>query len=96
MDSIKYYPLIDADTEGTDKFPLFFTTDEKEILSTHNYYLEEIITKYYRICVGKGGEPEQVNKFTVRCPICGQPMDKVTVGSDKKHLALYTCAECNK
>lgn len=54
LDSIHYYPLINGDTDGTEKFPLFHTMDEDYIRSSHDYYLEEVVSKYYRICVGRG------------------------------------------
>ena len=49
LDSIHYYPLINGDTDGTEKFPLFHTRDEDYIRSSHDYYLEEVVSKYYRI-----------------------------------------------
>ena len=95
LDSIHYYPLINGDTDGIEKFPLFHTTDEDYIRSSHDYYLEEVVSKYYRICVGRGGDPDKTRAFTIRCPTCGQVMRKVSLGSNKNQLALYTCQNCN-
>ena len=48
MEYIKYHPLVDADTDGTEKVPMFFSTDESVVVSTHGLYLEEIVHRIYR------------------------------------------------
>lgn len=42
MMKTRYHPLIDRDTEGNDKYPMFFTDDETTAASGHGWYLEEM------------------------------------------------------
>ena len=43
---IRYHPLIDDDTEGTEKVPLFVTSNTEGI---HSMYLSEMILGYFRL-----------------------------------------------
>ena len=94
MEPIHYYPLVDRDSEGTEKFPMFPTDDEDAVRNGGGLYLAEIVPKYYRLWQGK--KPCEISgKFTVHCPACGKAMRIVADVRDKNHLALYTCPECN-
>ena len=46
MEEVKYHPLIDNDTSGKEKVPMFCSTDIDTIRTNHNFYLEEIVTDY--------------------------------------------------
>ena len=50
MQEIKYYPLIDCDSAGKEKTPLFFSDDEATVRQSHKMYLQEIIPQFYRLC----------------------------------------------
>ena len=49
MQEIKYYPLIDCDSAGTEKTPMFFSDDEDTVRQSHEMYLQEIVPQYYRL-----------------------------------------------
>ena len=49
MQTIRYHPLIDGDTDGREKVPLFFSTDGETILQNSKLYLSEIIPNHYRL-----------------------------------------------
>ena len=43
MTDIKYYPLIDCETDGTEKMPMFPVTDSKSIKAQSHLWLEEVV-----------------------------------------------------
>lgn len=49
MQMIRYHPLIDGDTDGLEKVPMFLSTDEKTVRQNSKMYLSEIIPHYYRL-----------------------------------------------
>lgn len=49
MTKYKYHPLVDSDTDGREKVPMFFSTDEKAVAKSHELYLAEIVLHYYRL-----------------------------------------------
>ena len=51
MEEIRYYPLVDATTDGKVKVPMFHTTSKNTVEETHKFYLEEMIPYYYRLYV---------------------------------------------
>ena len=84
-----YFPIIATDNEKTDYSPMFPVIDEKQVKRSSNYYLEEIVRGYYRLCTGKAKDPLDVGNITVRCPYCAEPM-QASVSEDKT-IALFTC-----
>ena len=94
MTAILYYPLVDRDTEGSEKFPLFPSENEADVRNSTALYLEEIVPKYYRLCKGVKSRSSR-KRITVSCPVCGKAMKDIADGSGKTHMALYTCRKCN-
>ena len=89
----KYYPLVDCDTDGTEKVPMFVSTSGTIIDSVHSMYLAEIVPNFYRLyCNDKTvrGSGTQV----IHCPLCGSVMQNIAEASDEKKLGLYTCNKC--
>ena len=43
------YPLIDYETDGTEKMPMFPVTDSKSIKAQSHLWLEEVVPHYYRL-----------------------------------------------
>ena len=96
--------LKDIEASGLDAMVTGFVPPEMEQLfnkvatkevKEDDFDVEEVVSNYYRICVGRGGDPDKTRAFTIRCPTCGQVMRKVSLGSNKNQLALYTCQNCN-
>lgn len=92
----RYHPLIDRDTEGNDKYPLFFTEDETAAASGHGWYLEEMFPRFYRLCRGSRKTKRAGNDVRIHCPLCGNVMDLVSAPKDKERRAMYMCRECAK
>ena len=90
MEKIKYHPLIDCDTSGTEKVPMFFHTDRDTVAAHHSFWLEEIVPHYYRLCARDSCEQE----LTIHCPICGKIMEAITNPIDSRKRALYACPKC--
>ena len=49
MQMIRYHPLIDGDTDGLEKVPMFLSTDKETVRQNSRMYLSEIISNYYRL-----------------------------------------------
>ena len=96
MTEIKYHPLVDCDTDGKDKIPMFFSGDETTVRTSHGMYLEEIVPKYYRLRSVGGTLAKTVAAYIIHCPLCGKGMTPVASAMDKHRLALYSCRNCNK
>lgn len=96
MEDIRYHPLVDRDTEGTEKVPMFFSYEEDAVRQSHNLYLEEIVPKHYRLCSVSGTSPKIADGFTIHCPYCGKAMRCIAKSDDKHRLGLYNCPDCIK
>ncbi len=94
MEEIKYHPLIDCDTDGTEKVPMFFSGDEATVKRHHKMYLEEIVPKYYRLRSVGGTSAKAAASFTIRCPLCGKRLTPISQPLDEHRLALYCCRSC--
>ena len=96
MTEIKYHPLVDCDSEGMEKIPMFATFDEATVRQTHGMYLTEIVPKYYRLHSVKGVSAKTAEAYVIHCPVCGRKLSRITSVMDKHNLALYSCRNCNK
>lgn len=95
MERIKYHPLVDADTDGSVKVPMFLTTDEANVREHHRLYLEEIIPHRYRLCASKPVEAESVIDLDIRCPYCGKRLTAISTPKDGTRLTLLLCDRCS-
>lgn len=93
MCDIKYYPLVDCDTDGTDKIAMFVSTDKEMIESVHSMYLAEVVPHFYRLYCNDTKRKVK-NESIVRCPKCGSAMLQVGSPLNKKKLGVYTCKKC--
>lgn len=96
MQEIKYYPVIDMDTEGLEKQAMLPATDRDAVCSRHGFWLEEIIPHFFRLCSAERQAKETVSQFKIHCPRCGgvlRPISSVTNGN--RHF-LYACDTCTK
>ena len=94
MEEISYHPLVDCDTERTEKVPMFPTGNEDTVRKTCGMYLKEIIPKYYRLCAVGSISSEAVPDYTIHCPYCGRAMTQITLPRDNYRLGLYRCPDC--
>ena len=95
MMTIRYHPLLDCETDGFEKVPLFFGTDRKTVIQHHDMYLEEIFPRYYRLHSVSGVYTKTAGRYSIHCPLCGKVMRPVTAPRDKNCLGLYACPDCN-
>ena len=88
---IRYHPLIDGDTEGTKKVPLFVTTNTEGIPSM---YLSEIIPGYFRLRCKQPVSLRASDELVIHCPMCGGHLRKMTKSNIVTEPGLYTCDRC--
>lgn len=88
---IRYHPLVDANPEGTEKVPMFLTTDPKGVRSM---YLEEMIHGYYRLYSKEPVDKVAGSRLKIRCPQCGSDLMQIAGNSNETKLGLYTCDRC--
>lgn len=91
IQKIRYHPLVDANSEGTEKVPIFLTTDSKGVRSM---YLEEMISGYFRLYSKEPVSTWESEKLMIHCPRCGSRLMKITKDSNTTKLGLYTCDRC--
>ena len=94
MTDIRYYPLVDCDTEGMEKVAMFTAFDSKTIMAQSDLWLEEIIPNYFRLRCQHGQFPS--NDFSIRCPRCGKPLTRMSETINETTRALYVCGTCVK
>ena len=94
MTEIRYYPLIDCDTEGTEKVAMFPAFDSQTIMAQSDLWLEEIIPNYFRLRCHPGQFSS--NEFSIRCPRCGKPLARMSETINETTRALYVCGACVK
>ena len=78
MKKYKYHPLVDSDTDGREKVPMFFSTDEKAVAKSHELYLAEIVLHYYRLHARTAHSKATYSRYDIHCPVCGHVMDAIS------------------
>lgn len=91
IQKIRYQPLVDVDSDGTEKVPLFLTTDFKGVRSM---YLEEMIPGYFRLYSKEPVSTWASDRLIIHCPQCGSHLMKIAENSSTTKLGLYTCDRC--
>ena len=94
MTDIKFHPLVDADTEGTEKVPAFLGKDRGSVQKYHKLYLEEIVQRRYRLCSSADMTAETAASFTIHCPRCGAKLKAISPQTNGTRHALYICPRC--
>ncbi len=91
IQKIRYHPLGDANSEGTEKVPRFLTTDPKGVRSM---YLEEMIPGYFRLYSKEPVSIRTSDRLMIHCPQCGRGLMKIAKNYSTTKLGLYTCDRC--
>lgn len=94
MEEVKYHPLIDNDASGKEKVPMFCSTDVDTIRTHHNFYLEEIVTDYYRLVSNNSHNKSRALSYNIHCPSCGTMLVRISEPLNEHKLCLYTCNKC--
>ncbi len=92
MTEIRYYPLIDCDTEGTEKVAMIPVTNDTAIRAQSEMWLEEMIPHYFRLCTQNNNCP--ADSFQIRCPRCGKALKQIARDIDDTKRGLYVCSSC--
>lgn len=94
MNEILYYPLIDCDTEGTVKVAMIPANDANAVMAQSNMWLAEIVPHYFRLHA-KSVFPT-ADMFTIRCPLCGKALRRISGDINETTRGLYVCSSCSK
>ena len=85
MTEIKYYPLIDCDSDGTEKMAMFPSLDRDTIMAQSKLWLEEMVPSYFRLCARPGNSAGGV---TIHCPRCGNPLKAISEPSKRTQKGI--------
>ena len=93
MTEIKYYPLIDCDTEGMEKVAMIPAPNSTAVQAQSEMWLEEMIPHYFRLYTKNGSSADT---FNIRCPRCGTALKRISRGINETKRGLYVCSACAK
>ncbi len=96
MEYIRYYPLIDMDTDGFEKQGFLPTDDLDSIQAHHRFWLKEVVPHYFRLCAAKPQSRDTVSRFRIHCPYCGGILSPISSNVDGKRYFLYACDKCTR
>ena len=91
MTEIKYYPLIDCDTEGTEKVAMIPTPNGSTVKVQSEMWLEEMIPHYFRLYTQNRN---LADTFNIRCPRCGSALKRISGDINETKRGLYVCNGC--
>ncbi len=93
MEEIKYHPLVDTDTNGSVKVPMFMSC-RKSDMEKHRLYLEEIIPYSFRLCSVEPMVANETENISVHCPYCGKNLKAITGSRNGNRHQLFVCKNC--
>ena len=93
MNEIRYYPLIDCDTEGTEKVAMIPTLNGNAVKAHSRMWLEEMIPHHFRLHTQNSSSAAS---FNIRCPRCGTVLNRISGSINETKHGLYVCSACTK
>lgn len=93
MTEIRYYSLIDCDTEGTEKVALIPSPNGNAVKSRSKMWLEEMIPYHFRLYTKNSSSADT---FNIRCPRCGTALKRISGAINETKRGLYVCSACAK
>lgn len=93
MTEIKYYPLIDCDTEGAEKVAMIPAPNSTAVQAQSEMWIEEMIPHYFRLCTQNRS---LADTFNIRCPRCGTALKRISRDINETKRGLYVCSACAK
>ena len=93
MTEIRYYPLIDCDSEGKEKVAMIPTPDGNTAKSRSRMWLEEMIPHHFRLHTQNISSADPLN---IRCPRCGSELKRISGSINETKHGLYVCSACTK
>lgn len=99
MQTIRYHPLIDGDTDGREKVPMFLSTDRETIRQNSKLYLSEIIPNHYRLHSKESKSRRETDKMIIQVnslSVVRRQLRQVIEKYDTNKLGLYICDRCRR
>lgn len=93
MTEIRYYPLINCDSEGKEKVAMIPTPDGNTAKSRSRMWLEEMIPHHFRLYTQNSSSADPLN---IRCPRCGSALKRISGSINETKHGLYVCSACTK
>ena len=93
MTEIRYYPLIDCDSEGTEKVAMIPTLNGSTVKSQSRMWLEEMVPHHFRLYTKNSNSADN---FNIRCPLCGAVLKCISGAINETKRGLYVCCACHK
>lgn len=94
MTELLYYPVVDMNTDGSEKQTMLPTSNAASVREHHCFWLEEAIPHYFRLCAAEEHSAEEVSGFKIHCPYCGDVLKPISALTGKKRFYLYACNHC--
>jgi hypothetical protein len=95
MTKIKYYPVIDCNSDGTVKAALFPVYSEDIIRRCHGLWLTEVMPNRYSLRSTDKGRERLNDPFKLKCPKCSSVMRLIATGTSENRHGLYSCSSCD-
>lgn len=92
MTEIRYYPLIDCDTKGTEKVAMIPAPNRAAVQAQSEMWLEEMIPHYFRLCSRNTKHSDDT--FNICCPRCGMALKRIGGAISETKRGLYVCDSC--
>ena len=96
MYEVKYYPLVDMDSGGTEKVPMFGGPIPEEDAQRHDLWLMETVPHYYRLRSKAPLAQADDKGWNIRCPLCGHAMQPISAPASACSRSLYRCPKCKR
>ena len=93
MTEIRYYPLIDCDSDGTEKVAMIPTPNGNTVKSQSQMWLEEMVPHHFRLYTKNSSSADT---FNIRCPRCGTALKRISGAINETKRGLYVCYACHK
>lgn len=90
----KFYPLVDMDSEGREKFAMFGSTALEDDVRQYGFCLMETVPHYYRLRSKAPLTQAEDNGWHIHCPLCGETMRPISAPVDGCSRSLYRCPRC--
>lgn len=87
----RYYPLVDADSGGQDKVPLFPCDSITTVFASGDFALAEVSRHQYTLLAMTPHTESDYRNFHIHCPLCGRVMNIIKPHRSSYLLAEYAC-----
>lgn len=93
MTEIRYYPLIDCDSDGTEKVAMIPAPNGNTVKTQSKMWLEEMVPHHFRLYTQNSNSADN---FNILCPRCGTALKRISGAINETKRGLYVCSACTK